>query len=1066
MIKTHRPAATHRLAAPALRILQATLAVAFAAGALVSMPSRAELIIGNNPLYLVMGKANVLVVLDNSNSMDEDASGAAVGSASANSKSEVARGVVRNLTDLYRSRVNMGLMAYRQNTPQSYQLHNSPYDASYNPANYNPAWTGARASATNKKYRTPNLSSAGHFVYYNVALPFYSSGNYGTRFCYSNTANAGNDFSNGEQPYIGPWDTYRCFSTKTGTSDVLPTWENAPSEAASGYTNFWASFPLEATDSDFAQGISDVGRYVTWNWVSTTWFRNESPGRGFLHVPLKDLGTTQAAAMKTKLACNVPGNPAPCTVDGIQNAGLTPIEGTLLTALDYYSGTWNNAAEGYVASCYPLPESCGKNFVILLTDGLPSTDKTGATLTNPTVALDGAKSAAAALKAAGVETYVIGFALPYGVDPATLNQVAAAGGTVTAYNAGDTTSLQKAFDTIFDDIFKKTSSFGSVSQNSTSINTGSMVFQGGFDSTDWSGKIKAFRPLNDGTLIELWNSADTGKIPDASSRKVFTRKPGVGGVEFKLLADLSAAQAGELSAVNCSAVLTGAACAQARIDWLRGDQSKEDPNGPLRKRSKVHGDVISSSPVFVKATNTVYVGANDGLLHAIDAANGNELFAYLPSALFPKLDKLTQTNYAHDYYVDGGIAVSTHFETPGKNILVGALGRGGKALYALDVTAPASFSASKVLWEYTDSDLGLVLGEPVIAKLNNGKAAVIVGNGYNSTNYRGVLLIIDLETGALIHKIDTQAGNLTSSNGLSSPRGWDADGNGTLDYLYAGDLLGNLWKFDLTSGTPASWGSAFGTVASPIPFFVAADGNGVAQPITGMPGMGINARKGDPNFGKLYVFFGTGRYITTSDVTNKLPQSWYGLIDSGVAITNGRTDLKQRSIEIEGNAGGYAARAFSLATAGDMAGKKGWYIDLVSPTNGALGERMIGKNNLFGQVLTATSMIPDSDQCKPGGSGFINAVDPFTGAALTNLFFDANNDTNFNDSDRLGVQKRAIGSIDPGINLPSDGALIGNRFVVSGTGSGGVQNGPNIKSPGVGNPMFTGRIAWREVVTP
>ena len=117
MNKTHRPVvAPRRLAGPAQRVLQATLATAFAAGALVSMPTRAELIIGNNPLYLVMGKANVLVIIDNSNSMDEDASGAAVGSSAASSKSEVARGVVRNLTDLYRNRVYMGLMAYRQNS--------------------------------------------------------------------------------------------------------------------------------------------------------------------------------------------------------------------------------------------------------------------------------------------------------------------------------------------------------------------------------------------------------------------------------------------------------------------------------------------------------------------------------------------------------------------------------------------------------------------------------------------------------------------------------------------------------------------------------------------------------------------------------------------------------------------------------------------------------------------------------------------------------------------------------------------------------------------------------------
>lgn len=1056
MHQIHRPTPPRTLARPALRVLQATLATAFAAGALVSMPSRAELVISNNPLYLVMGKANVLVILDNSNSMDEDASGAAVGSEKPNSKSEVARGVVRNLTDAYRNRVNMGLMAYRQNEPAANHLHNSPYDASYNPDHYDPNWTGARASPTHKKYRMPNPTSPGHYVYYNVALPFYSWANNGQAFCYSNTADASNDFGGGVLP--ANWDAYRCFSTKIGTSNALPTWADDPSELAAGYSNYSFESVFWPTDSDYAQGITDFGRYMTWTWVGKAWLRNESPGRGYLHVPLKDLGTTQAAALKTKLACNVPDNPTPCTADGIKNAGLTPIEGTLLTALDYYGGAWTNANEGYVASCYPLPKSCGKDFVVLLTDGLPSTSKDGTTLSNPTVALAGAASAAASLKAAGVETYVIGFALPYGVDATTLNQVATAGGTGTAYNAGDTASLQQAFDKIFDDIFKKTSAFGSVSQNSTSINTGSMIFQGRFDSTDWTGEIVALKPSDTGAMTQLWSSASTGQIPSAATRKVFTLKPGVGGKAFKLFSDLDTTQAGHLSSVACSTTLTGADCAQARINWIRGDQSLEDPNGPLRKRSKVHGDVISSAPYYVKATNTVYVGANDGLLHAIDGSNGKELFSYLPNALFPKLTKLTQTNYAHDYYVDGDIAVSTTFETPGKNILVGSLGRGGKALFALDVTAPSTFGESQVLWEYSEADLGLTMGRPIIAKLNNGKAAVIVGNGYNSATERGMLLIIDVETGALIRKIDTMAGSSAYTNGLASPRGWDSDGNGTLDLLYVGDLLGNLWKIDLSSSTPADWGSAFGTASLPVPFFVAKDGTGATQPITGMVGLGINARKGDPNFGKRYVFFGTGRYITTSDVTNKQTQSWYGLIDNGTAITNSRTDLKQRSIEIEDTIAGTAARAFSAATAGDMSGKKGWYIDLASPTNGALGERMIGEHKLFDQVLVATSMTPDPDECKPGGSGFLNAVDPFTGAALTNLFFDVNNDLQFNDTDRLGTQKRAVGSIDPGINLPSDGILIGNRIVSSGTSG-------STSSKSVNRIIRTGRITWREVVT-
>jgi type IV pilus assembly protein PilY1 len=816
---------------------------------------------------------------------------------------------------------------------------------------------------------------------------------------------------------------------------------------------------FSSTDSDYAQGITDFGRFISWNYVGPTWFRNDSPGRGRLEIPLADLTAAQAAALKVKLACNVPGAPGACTADGIPNAGLTPLEGTLQTARDYYLGNLSSGSEGYTAGCYPLPLSCGKNFVVMLTNGLPNTDKNGNVMADPPLALAQTTAAAADLKANGIETYVIGFALPFGTDPTTLNQIAVAGGTVTAYNATDSASLHAAFDAIFSDIFRKSSAFGSVSQNSTAINTGSMVFQGRFDSTDWSGEVVAMRPQADGTLTALWNTSDSGRIPAAASRKVFTLVPGIGGREFKTLADLGAAQQLALKTPICSTLLTGADCAQARIDWLRGDRTLEDPAGPLRRRSRVHGDVISSSPYFVKASNTVFVGANDGLLHAIDAATGDERFAFVPNALVDKLYKLTTSTYAHDYYVDGEIAVSSTVETPGKNILVGALGRGGKALYALDVSTPAAFSAANVMWEYTHANLGLALGKPVIAKLNNGHAGVILGNGYNSSSERAMLFIIDLETGALIRALDTQVGSAAATNGLASPRGWDLDGNGTVDIVYAGDLRGNLWKFDLSSASPADWGSSYLSGTTPVPMFTASDSLGNLQPITGMIGLGVNARKGDANFGKRYVFFGTGRYITASDVGNSAAQSWYGLIDTDVAaIGSDRGVLRQRTIELEGTIAGSDTRAFSLATAGDMAGKQGWYVDLVSPSLGNQGERMIGEQKFFGSVLLAASMIPTSNVCKPGGEGFLNAIDPFSGAALDNLFFDANNDLLFNDSDRLGSDHRAVGSYNPGINLPSDPILIGNRLCSSGTSGG-------LNCPSVNNPIRSGRISWHEVVT-
>jgi type IV pilus assembly protein PilY1 len=346
----------------------------------------------------------------------------------------------------------MGLMAYRLGSTSDSYLHNSPYDVSYDPANYDPTFTGARNSTT-KRFRMANPTSAGNFIHYNVALPFYASSNQGNGFCYSTTAQA---FNNGENPSSGPWDSYRCYGSKTGSSDTLPTWRNAGSEAARGYGGtWWGEMVFSPTDSDFAQGILDFGRQNTWHYVGRTWYANSSPGRGFLHTPIGLLDAAKATAIKAKLACNVPGAGSPCTNAGIPNAGLTPIEGTLLTARDYFAGTWTNAGEGYTSSCYPLPESCGKNYVILLTDGLPSTDRNGSLVANPASALNAASNAATQLANANVFTYVIGFALPFGTDPNALNQIAAAGGTSTAYNAGDPDSLQSAFDAIFDDIFRR-----------------------------------------------------------------------------------------------------------------------------------------------------------------------------------------------------------------------------------------------------------------------------------------------------------------------------------------------------------------------------------------------------------------------------------------------------------------------------------------------------------------------------------------------------------------------------------------------------------------------------------
>ncbi|MEQ1530659.1 MAG: hypothetical protein ABL925_15190, partial [Methylococcales bacterium] len=466
------------------------------------------------PLFLTKpSKSNTLVILDNSNSMDEASNGAAVGSSNPNSKSETARSVIRTLIDTYTGQINMGLMTYKQVAADLVPdgngklhnsfLHNSPYDVSFNSANYDPNFTGPRNSLK-KRFRIPNPTDAGNYIYYNVALPFYAENDQGSAFCYSPTANA---FKNNENPATGPWDTYRCFNTKTGAKDswdVLPadTWGTTAQQTTLGLSGLIYNGPFNPTDSDYALDILDFGKQITWNYVSRTYSSNTSPGRGYLNNPIRLLDATQAAELKVNLACNIPTPPvvAVCTATGIKNAGLTPIEGTLLTAKDYFYGSFSSASEGYVASgakkSYPLPQSCEKNFVILLTDGLPSTDKSGNLITSPTTAINAAASAAESLNTNGVKTYVVGFAL----DDPSLNKIAVEGGTTAAYSASDKDTLTVALNSIFNDILSKDNSFSSLENNSAKISSNSLLYQAVFDAVDWSGDIKAWVVKTNGDI--------------------------------------------------------------------------------------------------------------------------------------------------------------------------------------------------------------------------------------------------------------------------------------------------------------------------------------------------------------------------------------------------------------------------------------------------------------------------------------------------------------------------------------------------------------------------------------
>jgi len=637
--------------------------------------------------------------------------------------------------------------------------------------------------------------------------------------------------------------------------------------------------------------------------------------------------------------------------------------------------------------------------------------------------------------------------------------------------------LKDALKRAFDAIFKTNSSASNVIANSSSVSSTTRVFQARFNAVRWSGDLVAYPITSDGVSgNQDWNARL--RMPAPGARKLFVRTTGGTTTPF----DSSSLPAADRALLGDNPTTTTIDESQDVVSYLRGDRTNEvqGSGGIFRTRAQdtVLGDIVHSAPYYEKDSDTVYVGANDGMLHAFKASDGTvpgsagtELFGFIPSEAIPRLKNTAATGYVHEYFVDGDVTVSPKTtETGNKNLLFAAMGRGGKGLFSLDVTNPTAFDATKFLWEYTptgssaaaaDNDLGLMLGRPVYAKMNNGTAAIIMGNGYNSTTGTAALYIFLLNTsGALtsVVKLDTFT---LGDNGLATPGVIDADGNGTIDYIYAGDLKGNVWKFDVSGATTASWKVDLSPLPlTPNPLFKARDASNNPQPITAPVTVAVNTDLADPNAGKRFIFFGTGSYFQSGDPTNTAIQTWYGLIDQGAVIAD-RSNMQARTIAATGTFAGKPVRAFSVAGTNDMAGKYGWHLDF---TGTPPGERMVTEPvayRLATTVLVASSIIPSGDDpCIPGGTGYVNALNPFTGGALGVGILDVNNNKNYKDDTLSGL---FIGSVDLGVGLPSRPTLIGNRLVVGGTN-------PDDKNPisdvgvNLGFAPIKGRISWREII--
>lgn len=553
------------------------------------------------------------------------------------------------------------------------------------------------------------------------------------------------------------------------------------------------------------------------------------------------------------------------------------------------------------------------------------------------------------------------------------------------------------------------------------------------DGTDWSGNLVAYRIQANGTLgALLWSNGAVGetgdaadKFPAPADRKLFAaNKPGTSTVrtvvEFKA-GFLGTNATTQYNAIGLSAadVATYPGLTPTKAyDYLRGSRTDEQvtdrsgvvTTGTLRSRTSILGDIINSTPViFTKNENfgyqalpgnagtsyqtfvtnrskgsqapVVYVGANDGFLHAFSGTNGAELFGYMPYGALGSVGRLLNPKYQHQYYVDGQIAVGdAQLGGAWGTALVGSTGAGSQSLFALNVTNPGAFGAGQVMWELNPSttpELGNVMGRPLIVPVKGASGpqwVALVGNGYNSTYGKPSLLVIDLATGATLAALKPNV-STTTANGLGNIVAV-ADAQGYAATVYGGDLDGNVWKFNLSGSNTTAWGVALGGT----PLFKATDSSNAKQPITG----GFDVARG-PNNG-VYVFFGTGRYMAVGDnqaAGNSQVQSIYGVLDAGAAVT-GRASLSQRTLQSE-TAGTPRTRSISQGKVNYL-NQSGWYIDLKVANGSQKGERFLGYPRVEGGQVYFATFEPIGDSCTPGGTNWLYGLDVLTGSpSLSNL---------------------------------------------------------------------------------
>jgi type IV pilus assembly protein PilY1 len=534
-------------------------------------------------------------------------------------------------------------------------------------------------------------------------------------------------------------------------------------------------------------------------------------------------------------------------------------------------------------------------------------------------------------------------------------------GRGSMFTSRNPTETAAAAQTALTQILKLAGSQGGVSFSTMNLKPGNaLAYVGSYRPQGWSGDVSAY-PVDTTTgalsTTPSWSADTLLQTRDYTNRAIGTFN-GTSGTAF------NASSSGNL-------VNPGSAYGSTTdlVAYLRGNRTLE--GGAYRTRTGLMGAVVNAEPVSLATEGVVFATTNEGMVHALEQGTGNELWAYLPGFALAGAGATSQKTWAFQTVLDG---TPTLGKVNGHTILVGGRGTAGVGFYALDVTNPKgsigsagttptdSSVASRVLWEFPSAStplsvvnaMGASMGKPVIVNTHKYGPVVVLTSGYNSAlDGKGRVFMLDAMTGELLQTLVTTAGAVGAGDaGLAQLAGF-TEADGLVNYLYGGDVLGNVWRFSIEDGSVLNVATL-------------TDSAGNAQPVTSVPELAtLNGRR--------MVFVGTGRMLGKSDLGDSKVQSFYALWDSNTTIAKPRTNLAARSVTVSGN-----SRSVS-GSAVDWTKQQGWYVDLPA------GEKSNTDPTIAYGILSFTTNSPSATTCTSSSALYL--ADLATGLQLANSVF-------------------------------------------------------------------------------